>query len=84
VEQERLGKRFAALHSPPSHFHAPTFFIFQTGQAKTQLIAHDKEVYDIAFAPSTDVFASAGADGSENERQSAPSRAAPGPLHIGL
>ena len=28
------------------------------------MIAHDKEVYDIAFAPSTDVFASAGADGS--------------------
>jgi WD40 repeat protein len=36
----------------------------QTGQAKTQLIAHDKEVYDIAFAPTTDVFASVGADGS--------------------
>src|SRR4029079_8561635 len=36
----------------------------QTSQAKTQLVAHDKEVYDIAFAPSTDVFASAGADGS--------------------
>jgi WD40 repeat protein len=35
----------------------------ETAQAKTQLIAHDKEVYDIAFAPSTDVFASAGADG---------------------
>jgi WD repeat-containing protein 68 len=36
----------------------------QTGQAKTQLIAHDKEVYDIAFAPTPDVFASVGADGS--------------------
>ena len=36
----------------------------ETHQAKTQLIAHDKEVYDLAFAPSTDVFASAGADGS--------------------
>jgi WD repeat-containing protein 68 len=32
--------------------------------AKTQLIAHDKEVYDIAFARGTDVFASVGADGS--------------------
>jgi len=32
--------------------------------AKTQLIAHDKEVYDIAFARSTDLFASVGADGS--------------------
>jgi WD repeat-containing protein 68 len=33
-------------------------------QAKTQLIAHDKEVYDLAFAHSTNVFASVGADGS--------------------
>ncbi len=41
-----------------------TIWNVETGQAKTQLIAHDKEVYDIAFAPSTDVFASAGADGS--------------------
>ena len=31
----------------------------------TQLIAHDKEVYDIAFAPhGTSTFASVGADGS--------------------
>jgi WD repeat-containing protein 68 len=37
----------------------------ETRQAKTQLIAHDKEVYDVAFATSsTDVFASVGADGS--------------------
>lgn len=41
-----------------------TIWNIETKQAKTQLIAHDKEVYDIAFAPSTDVFASAGADGS--------------------
>jgi WD repeat-containing protein 68 len=41
-----------------------TIWSIETQQAKTQLIAHDKEVYDIAFAPSTDVFASAGADGS--------------------
>ena len=34
-------------------------------QAKTQLIAHDKEVYDVAFATrNRDVFASVGADGS--------------------
>jgi len=33
-------------------------------QAKTQLIAHDKEVYDIAFASGVNVFASVGADGS--------------------
>eukprot|EP01098_Paradermamoeba_levis_P003769 TRINITY_DN1673_c0_g3_i1.p1 TRINITY_DN1673_c0_g3~~TRINITY_DN1673_c0_g3_i1.p1 ORF type:complete len:373 (-),score=103.21 TRINITY_DN1673_c0_g3_i1:202-1185(-) len=32
--------------------------------AITQLIAHDKEVYDIAFARGSDVFASVGADGS--------------------
>ena len=31
---------------------------------KTQLIAHDKEVYDIAFASGVHVFASVGADGS--------------------
>ncbi len=41
-----------------------TIWNIETGQAKTQLIAHDKEVYDIAFAPTTDVFASVGADGS--------------------
>jgi WD repeat-containing protein 68 len=41
-----------------------TIWNIQTGQAKTQLIAHDKEVYDLAFAPSADIFASAGADGS--------------------
>jgi len=33
-------------------------------QAKTQLIAHDKEVYDLAFAAGVHVFASVGADGS--------------------
>jgi WD40 repeat protein len=33
--------------------------------AKTQLIAHDKEVFDVRFcANSTDVFVSCGADGS--------------------
>mmetsp|Transcript_29613 Transcript_29613/g.41278 ORF Transcript_29613/g.41278 Transcript_29613/m.41278 type:complete len:419 (+) Transcript_29613:66-1322(+) len=41
-----------------------TIWNVETKQAKTQLIAHDKEVYDIAFAPSADVFASVGADGS--------------------
>lgn len=33
-------------------------------QPKTQLIAHDKEVYDIAFANGKDVFGTVGADGS--------------------
>jgi WD repeat-containing protein 68 len=41
-----------------------TIWNIETQQAKTQLIAHDKEVYDIAFARGTDVFASVGADGS--------------------
>ena len=31
---------------------------------KTQLMAHDKEVYDIAFASGKDVFGTVGADGS--------------------
>ena len=32
---------------------------------KTQLIAHDKEVYDVSFAPNdTHIFSTAGADGS--------------------
>ncbi|UXI18481.1 hypothetical protein NH340_JMT04424 [Sarcoptes scabiei] len=38
-----------------------------SGQVKTQLIAHDKEVYDIAFSSAgggRDIFASVGADGS--------------------
>jgi WD repeat-containing protein 68 len=33
-------------------------------QPKTQLIAHDKEVFDITFAPGKDVFGTVGADGS--------------------
>lgn len=32
--------------------------------AKTQLIAHDKEVYDIAFSPDKNIFSTVGADGS--------------------
>ncbi|KAI8853739.1 WD40-repeat-containing domain protein [Chytridium lagenaria] len=41
-----------------------TVWDVNTQQAKTQLIAHDKEVFDVAFARGTDVFASVGADGS--------------------
>ncbi|KAJ2708491.1 hypothetical protein H4R19_004718, partial [Coemansia spiralis] len=42
-----------------------TVWDVETQQAKTQLIAHDREVFDVAFvANSQDVFASAGADGS--------------------
>lgn len=37
----------------------------QTRSIKTQLIAHDKEVFDVAFSPKTpDSFVSVGADGS--------------------
>lgn len=36
-----------------------------TQSAVTQLIAHDREVYDVAWLPtSTDIFVSVGADGS--------------------
>eukprot|EP01105_Mastigella_eilhardi_P002557 TRINITY_DN1319_c0_g3_i1.p1 TRINITY_DN1319_c0_g3~~TRINITY_DN1319_c0_g3_i1.p1 ORF type:complete len:349 (+),score=97.67 TRINITY_DN1319_c0_g3_i1:46-1047(+) len=42
-----------------------TIWSLETQKVKTQLIAHDKEVYDIAFrGNSTDMFASVGADGS--------------------
>lgn len=41
-----------------------TIWNVETQQVRSQLIAHDKEVYDIAFARGTDVFASVGADGS--------------------
>jgi len=41
-----------------------TVWDLNTQTAKTQLIAHDKEVYDIAFASGADVFGSVGADGS--------------------
>ncbi|KAG0235600.1 ddb1 and cul4 associated factor 7 [Actinomortierella wolfii] len=42
-----------------------TVWNVETQQAKTQLIAHDKEVYDVSFATNNaDIFASVGADGS--------------------
>ena len=42
-----------------------TIWDIPTLTAKTQLIAHDKEVYDVRFcAASVDVFVSCGADGS--------------------
>ncbi|KAJ2725331.1 hypothetical protein GGI07_001339 [Coemansia sp. Benny D115] len=42
-----------------------TVWDIETQQAKTQLIAHDREVFDVSFVSgSKDVFASAGADGS--------------------
>lgn len=41
-----------------------TIWNVDTGQAKTQLIAHDKQVFDIAFSTSPDIFASVGGDGS--------------------
>jgi len=41
-----------------------TIWDIEKQTAITQLIAHDKEVYDIAFARGTELFASVGADGS--------------------
>ncbi|CAO3630632.1 unnamed protein product [Cunninghamella blakesleeana] len=42
-----------------------TVWNVETSQAKTQLIAHDRDVYDVAFMHGTaDIFASVGADGS--------------------
>ncbi|EJD34112.1 WD40 repeat-like protein [Auricularia subglabra TFB-10046 SS5] len=42
-----------------------TVWDINTPQAITQLIAHDREVYDVAWLPgSTDIFVSVGADGS--------------------
>lgn len=42
-----------------------TVWNVETNQAKTQLIAHDSDVYDVAFMHgSADTFASVGADGS--------------------
>ena len=41
-----------------------TMWDISTMTPKTQLIAHDKEVYDIAFAAGKDIFGTVGADGS--------------------
>eukprot|EP00934_Nitzschia_sp_Nitz4_P002490 Nitzschia sp. Nitz4//scaffold242_size29646//9977//11327//NITZ4_008048-RA/size29646-snap-gene-0.64-mRNA-1//1//CDS//3329543806//2480//frame0 len=41
-----------------------TIWDITTQTARTQLIAHDREVFDLAFARGKDVFASVGADGS--------------------
>eukprot|EP01135_Chromosphaera_perkinsii_P003162 Nk52_evm51s236 gene=Nk52_evmTU51s236 len=41
-----------------------TIWSVETQQVKTQLIAHDKEVFDIAFSKGRNIFASVGADGS--------------------
>ena len=36
----------------------------QTQKVVTQLIAHDKEVLDVAFSKGKDIFGTVGADGS--------------------
>jgi WD40 repeat protein len=41
-----------------------TIWDIEKGTVFTQLIAHDKEVYDIHFSKERNIFASAGADGS--------------------
>lgn len=62
-------KRRASLQAGLcAHLPVPqtcTVWDIATGVPVTQLIAHDREVYDVAWAPnSRDVFASVGADGS--------------------
>ena len=59
-----LMKPSRILLLPPEPHCAAIPSPLQTQQSVTQLIAHDKEVYDIAFAQGTNVFASVGADGS--------------------
>lgn len=41
-----------------------TLWDINTQVVKTQVIAHDKEVFDLSFSRGTDIFASVGADGS--------------------
>jgi len=41
-----------------------TIWDVETSSPRTQLIAHDKEVFDMAFATGKDMFATVGADGS--------------------
>lgn len=41
-----------------------TIWNVETGQPKTQLIAHDRQVYDISFSNTLDIFSSVGGDGS--------------------
>lgn len=41
-----------------------TIWDIEKSAVYTQLIAHDKEVYDISFSPDRNLFASVGADGS--------------------
>lgn len=41
-----------------------TIWDITTQKARTQLIAHEREVFDLAFAQGKDIFASVGADGS--------------------
>jgi len=41
-----------------------TIWDITTQKAQTQLIAHEREVFDLAFAQGKDIFASVGADGS--------------------
>lgn len=42
-----------------------TIWCLESGSIKTQLIAHDREVFDVAFSPTaSDTFVSVGADGS--------------------
>lgn len=44
-----------------------TIWNIEKGVVYTQLIAHDKEVYDISFSSEENIFASVGADGSARQ-----------------
>lgn len=41
-----------------------TIWDINQGQSVKQLIAHDKEVYDVSFSPDPHIFATVGADGT--------------------
>jgi len=49
---------------PRDYSSPPPVVLLQKEEPKQQLIAHDSDVYDIAFAKGVHVFASVGADGS--------------------
>lgn len=69
VHRHRASRR-PTCESPSAQLTLPapqtcTVWDISTSVPITQLIAHDREVYDVAWSPSSrDVFASVGADGS--------------------
>ena len=61
-----LYSYFLSLYFLSSFFFEKTGTIWDVPKQvpKTQLIAHDKEVYDIAFSTNRNIFSTVGADGS--------------------